>query len=415
MIPVLSSKKIITNEDTKTSNFDNNVVVDGYGGVKITDYVKYADGKQQELDYYSFVRGSNGENTLIDVNDVTQQYEKVSGCVVTLTSPITPTNYNDVSFEAILNAGIVPAENDLMVLRLLDGRYGMFKVSNITKRTYIMKKMYNVTGVFLYYSDMNSEFFTNLELKVVKRYVYDKTAIGTNSNPVILESKFKDRVNLSNYLTELLDAYLEEYLYEKVICFNAINGRVHDNNIQNVIMTVLDDRDYANIKIVDRTQKAYNIVDRVLNKRESLSSNKMYAYYDIVSVVNDINAQFTTSILSSDVGNITRLSETPSANLNKNVELKNNNIIPSNFRTSEDNRYLFDEVFYTGKLVGTDNELSLLEYLLLGYMEGSVLNTTKLEEVVQDIPNWSYIEKFHYIPFLLLLLNYSTLNSYSRI
>ena len=407
-------KKHILENDSRIDNFDNNIVIDKYAENDIYKYINYIDGKTLELDYYSFVKGPAGENTLIDTKDDTQQYVRIKNLQVTAISPITTAAYSDVSFDANIMANLVPAANDIIVLRLIDGRVGMFKVSDITKRTYIAKKNYDFRAVFLYYSDLNKPYFDSLESKVVKNYIYDKSHIATNSAPIILESRYKDRVELNVAFRGLLDSYLSEYVTDKVISYRDKENIVFDTNIQSVVFSVLSDIQYAELKKVESNFDSRSIVTDLLDKSDTVKKfNKKY--YSIDKVSYDIALDHTISLLSSRVTHSISTTSVVGPSPYKDLTLPVIKTIPDNYRLSNNNLYLFSSGFYDLDLIGVMNELSLLESLLLMYINNESIDYKELYTLIDDIDNWTSVEVFYYTPFLLLLINYSMLNSYSRI
>ena len=409
------NKEVILDNNQPDVNFNNNTVIDGHADNDISRYIKYIDGKILELDYYSFIKGGNGENSLIDIANEEQGYEKVTNLQLTLTSPITTGNYNDVSFEATLNANIVPAENDLMVLRLIDGRLGMFRVSEIDKRTYIAKKIYDIKGAFLYYSDANQEYFTSLYSKVKKTYIYDKTHMMNNSAPVILESKYKAKTLMMDNFHSLLDSYLDTFIHLKVLSVEYNGLYYFDFNIQKLVTTLIDEHHLRLLKNIDSDYDARrSIVDLIIDPRMSLNkiTNK---YYVVSNVRSDIALSSTIALISASITNSSIVTNEVDDNYFLDITSPVNLNIPNMFRTSVNNQYLFSDTFYENNTLEKDENYSKLEYLLDSYLESKSLDLSMLEELADDIPNWKSIEQYHYTPFVLLLMRYAIINTYSRI
>lgn len=405
---IISEKQLITNNDEQPINFDNNTVIDGYGGGYIDNYVKYIDGLNLEVDYYSFIRGSNGENTLLDVGDVTQQYIEVKQLLLKITSPIPDgSNYAGISIDGILDANVVPAENDLAIVRLPNGLVGIFKISINDNRSYITRKIYDIKLSFLYFKKDNMDYYTNLMSKVKKVYVYDKSFITSNSAPIILESTYRHKIEVRNTYNELLDQYIKLFTYEKVLSV-LTTRRLFDINIQNIIIPMLEGDDYTKLKVIDSDCTNINVVNSILKKNKKLDN--LNRYYEVVDIVYDIALAHTISLISGNIdvaihiGNssttITPIGGTAST------------IIPNNYRTGTSNLYLFSNAFYNG-FDGLE-ELSVLETCLSRYMDNEVIPFEDIMILVNDISNWSNLEQYNYIPFVLLLLNYFNLNTYDR-
>ena len=405
----LVDNQLLTNNDTPTVNFDNNMVVDGYAGSQIENYVKYIDGLNLEVDYYSFVRGNNGETTLLDVNDTSQQYIEVKQLLLKVTSPIPDaTNFTDMSLDAVLDANVTPAENDLAILQLPSGLVGIFKVSINDKRTYITKKIYDIKLTFLYFKKDNLDYYNNLLSKVKKKYIYDKSYITTNSAPIILESTYKNKVNALNLFNTILKQYMGNFIYEKVFSVET-NNRIFDINIQQLLISMMDSSLYGSYKVIDASYNKDNIVSYILDKKTKYAN--LDRYYELVDVVYEIAYPNTISLLSGSVDKTIHLTK-DEFNI---IPLGGvaSNIIPNNYRTINTNLYLFSNSFYSN-VIGLE-ELSLLETLLSKYIKNEVISFDDLDRLIDDISNWNKLEQYNYIPFVLLLLNYFTLNTYDRI
>lgn len=405
---IISEKQLITNNDEQPINFDNNTVIDGYGGGYIDNYVKYIDGLNLEVDYYSFVKGVNGENTLLDISDVTQQYIQVKQLLLKITSPIPDsTNYTGISLDGILDANVVPAENDLAVVRLPNGLVGIFKISINDNRSYITRKIYDIKLTFLYFKKDNIDYYNNLISKVKKVYVYDKSFITSNSAPIILESTYRHKIEVRSTYLELLNQYIKLFTYEKVLSVMTTR-RLFDVNLQNVIIPMLEGDDYSKLKVIDSDCNNINVVNSILKKSKKLDN--LNRYYEVVDVVYDIALAHTISLISGSV-DVTIHTTSEEVVLTSNGGTASS-IIPNNYRTATSNLYLFSNAFYNG-FDGLE-ELSLLETSISRYMDNEVIPFEDIMIIVNDISNWSILEQYNYIPFVLILLNYFNLNTYDR-
>lgn len=404
--------KVITNEDNKPINMSNNTVIDGYAGNDIERYSKYIDGTRLTVDYYSFVRGSNGENSPLDPNDDTQQYVKIKQLELVVTTPVSPNSYQDISVDVVIDAGLVPAENDMVVFRLFNGQLGMFKVSDITTRSYIARKIYDCKLDFQYYEVVNAEYFTSLFSKVVKNYVYDKNYISTNSAPIILEPTYKSKLNLINNFNSLLQSYLSMFLHNRVLAFTDDTNSFYDGGIQKLVLSLVDDDQFKMIKVVEDTNEVETIVDFLISKKSSM--NTRYDRYEIDEVKFNLQLDRDISISSARIKNHILMSNDSKDNPFLQLGLAGSTIIPNNYRTEPTNLYLFSNLFYSDNHNGID-ELSELESLVLKYLDNETIDSKQLDSIIDDMNNWTRIEIFYYAPILLMIMRYSTLNTYDRI
>lgn len=407
---IAGRKKIITNNDVNPINLENSTVVDGYGGNSISSYVKYIDGYNLEVDYYSFIASSNTERTMLDPNDQSQQYVLIKQLVLKTQTPLSTGNYESLTIEAVLDANLVPAMNDIVLLKMLNGIVGMFHVSEISKKTYIERTIYDITLKFLFFKKDSITYYDSLKSKVKKTYIYDKGSIATNSSPVVLESTYRERTNLRNDFSKLLDYYLTTFTHEKVISFTYDGNTYHDTNVEKLLFSIVTDRDndrLLKIKRVDNFEGTPSILDNLLSSNEFFSTDR---YYSTEAVFFDGAIESNILLSTSNINNRVVVSDTPGDTLKINGELSI--LIPNVFR-GDTNTYIFSPEFYDELEVET---LSTLEKCIVSYTNNEVIDVnTTVGVLISDVSNWNVLEQYYYIPLLLMLIQYSEMNSFDRI
>lgn len=85
------------------------------------------------------------------------------------------------------------------------------------------------------------------------------------------------------------------------------------------------------------------------------------------------------------------------------------------FRANTNNQYLFSKTFYDDDVLHQDEDYSVLEHLLSKYLKNETIEIKDLHGVIDDMMNWKPVEQYHYTPFVLLIMRYSMMNTYSRI
>lgn len=407
MIP--GDKTVISNNDTNPINLDNSLVIDGYGGNELERYVQYVDGYNLAVDYYSFIAMNNTEKTLLDPGDSTQQYSLVKQLILKTKSPLPTGNYETLSFDAILDANLVPAKNDMVVINLPNGIVGIFHVYDIAKKTYIEKTIYDVNIKFLYFKKNSINYYNSLVSKVKKTFYYDKDYVLTNSSPIILENTYRTRIDLRTKYSSLLDYFLDNFVNEKVISLTNDGLNYYDRNIEKLFYHIISSTDnhkilklkYLEIPVTDST-----IVDLIVNRNMFTVVNK---YYALNQLIYDGNNEETISLISSNINYRVVTSDTPTDSLK--VVKPDSTIIPNVFRSMIENEYIFSNNFYSNS-----ENISLLEDCIKDYINKSIIRIeTHLEVILNDIVNWSNIEQYYYIPMTLLILKYAEINSYDRI
>lgn len=69
-----------------------------------------------------------------------------------------------------------------------------------------------------------------------------------------------------------------------------------------------------------------------------------------------------------------------------------------------DDYYIFSESFYTAITGGSSTGCSVLELMVIDYLDRKPLIQEDLKKLCDDIKNWSKLQKFYYMPVLAILL-----------
>lgn len=410
-IPVLVLDKIapdqmIRDNSNVSNSLDNNSLVQGVNNVELSKYMRYIDGYVLTVNYYSIIKGLNGTNTLLDVNDNTQQYTLISKLVTHMTSPLSlGSNYGDMSIETIIDANMTPSINDIVELRLANGIMGLFRVSNVEKKTYMRRLIYTVTLDYLYNKVDNVDYYQSLMSKIKKRFVYDDDLMANGESPLILENSYTNRVALYRYGAKLIESYVSEYLYEGVISYLADDGaRVYDSGVSDLVLSTMIYKDqYAKIKYIEDAN-----IDTVLSNIVRGNPLRLdNVVYSIDDVVYDSLDSTSVSLLSSGITRrvVEKLSDSLTGGDTPDIVYG----IPDIYRI-DTNQYLFGPEFYLR--VGV---LSQLEKLLSDYMDNDSVSYDELMTLADGSSEWNYIERFYYVPLIVLLINYSMASNHDRL
>jgi len=389
-------------------NMEGNDIIHDFAGEDITKYTQYINGSTILVDYYQFVRGNIGENTLIDPLNDNQQYNLVQSLELTVETPLSNnTNYEALQMNVVLDADIVPAENDIVTFTLNNGDTGVFRVANIIKKTYLTRGIYDMELIFLHTANQNPTYYNSLLEKVVKSFVYDKTVTAGSS--IVTEETYISRTNLGIYRTTLLESYLQEYLNEQVLSYGTDGNMVFDAHIHNVVTNMLDASYYSKYKHIEVVSDK-SILPILINRIDTIWGVMKNHTIDEVEYSG---ADYTTlSLMSSGITHQVNLTDVTDDDL---VEVVGSDV-PTVAGSDTTTLYMFSSAFYN-RLTGIEDKttVSQLEKSLIDYRTGKYVTVVDINTIVANIKNWSTVEKFYYIPMVIILIDYVLLRNVERV
>ena len=206
-ISVPPEREYVTQEQMKTSTLYNKER-------SLDKIIKYIRGMKWTVNYFL---------QLVDVNDTTnlpdislprhlQKYSRINNLDIILQTAIDHGNVDDISGEAIINAGFTPNLNDVFIVTLTGGREAVFFIDNVETRTYNLHEIYYVSFKLFKFLDDDANLYNMLLDKVVKDYSYDKDHIMDFSAPIISTKDYEFKKDLSEKLYELKDYYFDKFI-----------------------------------------------------------------------------------------------------------------------------------------------------------------------------------------------------------
>lgn len=184
--------------------------------VELGSIISHIEGSSWSVDYYSQMLGADGEPMPYDINQSTlnQQYHLIQNLELKLQDQNTDTeqetNKLGVSGTAVIYAGIIPNQGDVIISDIGGGLAGRHNVTNVTKKMYLKDAVYEIEyGLVEYVNTKAKE--DHLNSFVVKRSVFDRDLLTYGSSPVLLKEEYNDLLKAEDVCAELIDDFLKEY------------------------------------------------------------------------------------------------------------------------------------------------------------------------------------------------------------
>ena len=259
-------KTFKTQEEMKTSVLFNKEA-------PLETIIRYPRGMKWEVDYFLQIRDMNDEIGALDINlsPSIQKYNRINKLVLVLQSAINQDEIENITGEAIVNAGFLPNPDDLFIATLTGGRQCLFHITEVQTRSYNIHKAYYITFKIFVFIDDKPEWYNDLVRKTMKEYVYDKEHLLDYSAPVILAQDYKSKLSLKDHLPEITDYYMDKFVnHEKrLICLPTTSSIYLDPYLNSFLF-----------KIINHTEK--EVFDKLQSIQITVTNDTPYTIWDLI-------------------------------------------------------------------------------------------------------------------------------------
>jgi len=408
--------------------------------------LRYVEGSRYTVNYYKQVLEEHNDLKSHDTGQdrLYQQYERIVGLVLKVDTPISQgsqdlsTGFMTVEGSAYIYASIVPNVGDMFVANVGSGVDGLFTVTETQRTTFSEHSVFAISYTLLKRVSRSDETFLDLEAKVVRTFYYDDKSTFYQSQPLVIEDKYKFLVTLRDYYTHMTEFYFKSF-FSKEHATLIVPGQnetiTHDPFITDFILSIVDTFDAPEIRRVrrlivmddlffeqptllslirSRDLRAMGHVNRTMGLLSSsnFSLNPFLSglrFTGISHVVYPIFAdESALGYGDRPLSQVTLLGLSPTST-SKHVydtlfktTLINGVETPIIYPVKIEESYILSKGFYDVENLITQSS-SVLEILMLDYFHGRALDYKKLWLLIELWPMWPRLEQFYYIPLLIFL------------
>lgn len=423
------------------------VTEENYDGVTVdSQYVSrqsmltHIQGSPWTVNYYRQMLGSDSELSpqQMEKHAVYQQYMLIADLELRVTSPLDSSqrqegNSFDVNGEAYVYPPLVPNKGDMFLADVGDGREGVFAVTGAERLTILKESCFRITYTLVDWStDERRKDFDN---KTVKRTHFVKRLLTHGQDPIVVDETYHEYLSFDQYANNLFVQFFSEF-YDKAtstlivpdqenstydpfltktmaMCFNTTDHpmmrQLHQYSVEiagkEIPKTVWDCVVQGNLNLLPMTTQTMTLLESYhFGSRPQLEG----IYYSNVHVVvypldqSDVQVMkgLVTGTLS--VTDLRHRLRTPSLGRIGTVK-EGQRQTPLIHPTNIDDFYVLSEAFYYQDREG----MSVLERLLSDALNGQSIDHMHLSELCQNATYWGRVERFYYIPLLLVLLKFT--------
>lgn len=403
----------------------------------------WVEGSNWSVDYYSQLLGEDNEPTpqALDRDPPYQQYQRIKHMDLKVTDPINfdqdPTNRTmTVTGSATTFPFLVPNVGDMFTADIGDGRTGAFTVTEARRQTILRDSVYTIEYELV--EELTEARQEDLERKTVKTLRYSRRSLHSGCGPFVTDAEFERQLTDQQWIDDLFADYLRDFFSR-----NHSTLLVPDQSQPTfdafVVWALLQLFSPQTVPIMRRVKDLNVMAERVmfqttvwdalLRCRESalaygveqvcLASTARFAgrptlqslgYTGIPYVVfpantaSDVDTEYYRGGDTPPAGQALRSPQTQTDHdyfqRRDDGDLDPVERPPAIHPVTQDDYYVFSEAFYTGN----EEEQSQLELLAGEALNGEALTRTRLNQVLADIDRWAPLERFYYVPVVLILL-----------
>lgn len=426
---------------------------------QLTSYaalISHIQGSSYIVDYYSQVVSTDEQ--LMDfqpsVLAVYQQYRKIVKMELKLQGALSSsfdseTHVATVTGTAIVYPFIKPNKGDAFIADVGDGKAGQFTVTESNALSILNETCYQIEFTLARYADANITKL--LDDRVVQTVYFQKDFLTYGQNPVLTDEDLHNLGKIDSLEKDLLTHWLGLFTSKhfRTILIPGQELPIYDSYLMNGIYSVLDvneDIRLQNISIknveglhemikmdfwtaliytdknrlADCFQRYMLASSQTLDKYPVFSSIRysgigyfIYPNYNNDSVDDDYRPEsigLTQTLrslndvavdLASLVFKNALLEFLDAEGVSNNIYLSDE--VASIHPVTIDDYYVLSEHFYKDNVDG----MSKFELMVRDYFNTQSVNIEILFSFAESIRHWGRLEKYYYIPILIMLLRYA--------
>lgn len=421
--------------------------------------ITYIEGSNFYGDWYSQIVSSDEELSEYQPNQLLpyQQYHLIKGLQTKLQDSLSFSNDPETNVLSItgtlrLHPHLKPNRGDVFIADVGDGRAGQFTVTEATQLSMFKETCYEVQITLARW--VTQELNDNINLRVVKTSFFYGDYLLYGQNPIVAEESIIAQRTLTELEKDLFALFNKQFfsLNFRTYMVPGQLGPTYDSYVTRTLLKIYDVNDHPNLlklKVINVDGLPYvfeyNVFDAIIFRERAKLAEAFKEFWllntgcfsnhvnfksiyfsgihytvaakDNVSNVDDeytlhnymvgINLRdlgdFSIDLASALYVNSIDDFLYPGEEALPNGSVYLSDEVPLIHAISSNTSYVFSQSFYNNDYTG----FSKLEHLVSTYIDTGDINRTVLYAFCRSVREWGRLEKFFYIPVLLILLKAS--------
>lgn len=441
--PTTASPEVVVIPKIHSPQVKSNIVDTSYE--PISSLMTYVEGSSWTVDYYSQVIDTDNALAGQDSGQsgIYQQYKVIRKLEIKVDGALSwsqdeTSKSMQASGTGLIHSLVIPNHGDMFLADVGDGREGVFQISSSEKKSLFKESVYAVQYQLIYFSDRDNNRRADLESKVVQELYYRRDFLEHGQNPLVTKTDFEAVEELSHKYKELINHYFRWFFSKefKTLTIPGQDTKMYDHWLVTFLSAILNTNDNEHMRYMrvlncddDYNLKEPTLWSAILNNdntalttgiaktgfvnARSFSANAMmegvrfsginYVVYPkehtpVYESVNT-NLRFQKTLAEVELERVpTRGGDLSSIIYDQTIDLSGTIVKYINSVTADD-YYVLSENFYKN----LPNQ-SLLEVMVRNYFENEKNDPATLLKLVNNYANWGALERFYYIPLLLVLI-----------
>lgn len=423
----------------------------------------YVEGASWIVNYYSQILGKDDEVSDLQVNQEAayQQYRLVKLLELKVTGELSQsqdatTRTWEVTGEATVYAGVIPNVGDVFIADIGDGKEGLFTVTASEKKSRLHDAVYTIS--YKMRSEMDDLHRRDLDSKVVVEQVFVRNTLQTNRNATLVTTEFEQLAKIEAGYKNLVMHYFRDFfnIEHQTLLVPDQPEKLYDPFLVSGVLSTVDQSEHPLIYRIKVLNVERDPAFKEVNLWQCLAQNNVdlltMAFYQAGVAPRErfnehpqFNGFYYSGIESivypTDKANLkvvdsTRSDRTDYQGLNYGCEyvdpLVPERIVGGSRRSNNLNKILQASANLAGFEKGSGSEpvlihpvtiddfyvlsrafyyqeqgQSVLELATRNTLEGKPVDKADLLRLVESAKTWPNLERFYYIPLVLILIKYA--------
>lgn len=408
----------------------------------LSSLITFTEGYLWTVDYYSQVISQDsvlaGQDPGLPAQY--QQYRLIRGLELKVGSPISwdqdqVSKAITASGSATVHSTLIANAGDMFAADIGDGRLGVFEITTSTKNSLLQQSTYNINYVLVYFTNNQPSRKKDLDSKVVQTVNYVRDFLLYGQNPFLTDGDYKLVQKLKTIYRDIVNNFMESFYSreKRTLLVPCVGDTVYDSYLTTFVSKILNTHDHPLVREMvmlnvedDYKLKGNQLYVAILNRdmrRLDQSFRKMGVVYCKEFSKNPMSGSIRFSGLTYIVYPFEQM-QIVDHSFNKmdtkepfhytfnqfgsrvgslNSLIKDTVIdgvtIATIYPVQKDDHYVFTEAFYDN----LDGK-SLLEVLVINYLNSKQISYLDLYKLCTDFHNWGALERYYYLPIILVLI-----------
>lgn len=402
------------------------------------------EGSSWTVNYYSQVLDDDSAivGQSVGRNAIYQQYKLIQRFEFKVTTPLTANQEDDTKAFTYTGAAnvyphVIPNIGDMFIADIGDGREGIFRITTSERKSVFKDTVHSVEYQMVDYATPMR--LTDLNEKVVQSLTFVKDFLLHGQNPLVVEEDYNNLLSLQGWYQDLITKYFK-WFTSKEFQTLLVPGQptpTYDSFATKAIVSFFDTREAPELRQLrqlnvsgDDAMESTSIWDALVKRdrrllrhghkqaglvlARSFERNPMLegVYWSGVQYVvypKDPERSVDFEYRARPKNVLDEALQPVATQIRSLQDLVAENTLFHGLPYSEapvihdvldDDYYVFSQLFYEVAATGQ----SKLELCVQDYLDGKALDRRVLLALCQTCHGWGGLERFYYIPIVLILV-----------